>query len=1203
MTNTAVLEKKHIQSIILLIILLCFFGVFVWMIGSYVYKFDQALAEEHRIHLSEVSGYLASHMTTMVSNTQEALKSVAAAVAVINSNEKRMTYLDGIAKQYSFAYIGYAGMDGMLHSNEASQELSVAGEGYFQAAINGKSTVTGLKRKIFTNKAISGILLAVPFMTDNENGVVVAMMDVESLTDVLGQKSFNGEGYSYIFDKKGSIIMRTKSLAFNNLFMAWQHMEFEQGYSFEKFENDIMTDQEGLTAFVNMGVKQYAYYRSLSFNDWSVVNIVSKQAVSAKTDMLTKELIFIGSAIIFVFTGLLFAGMHFYKVSLERKQATDAKSAFLANMSHEIRTPMNAIVGISEIMLREDLKSAQREHVLNILNAGKGLLTIINDILDISKIESGKFTIINAPYEIESLLYDLAAIAAIRIGEKPIEFLTELDPTLPRYMIGDMGRVKQVLLNIVNNAVKFTERGAIRLIIDCVQEADKWMLRMEIKDTGIGIRSEDLNKLFINFNQIKDSRTRNIEGTGLGLTISKRLCEMMGGSISVESEYKEGSSFVITIQQGVVPAADLCAEENALLIYPGDSSFFVLVCETSDILRTYESSCMKKLGIHFDMCSTEADFEEKLRSGKYTHALANRTLLRRFGDAERFGETRLVGLLHLTELSLIDSDGVNIYIPLFYSQITCVLNNISKNMYRLKRTGIDMDMIESMPYVSILIVDDNEVNIQVARGLMSPYGMQMKEAHCGDEAIQAVQNYEFDLVLMDHMMPGLDGVETVHLIRELPEEKYRTLPIIALTANATGEARQMFMENGFDGFLSKPIETQKLNEILRKWLKDLNNSRASVYPQIQNTGAAMVDERTETVSNSAEIDFKQGISQTGSLSAYTDILRTYLRSTGERLGHLSGWAQSDQKRLLIEAHGLKSASAAICAAPFSHAAKQMEEQCKGGLFAEVNNALPAFLVHGHTVLREIEHFLNNVSADNDITDNTLTAEMLDRLEEAFLNFDSENLKTLLILCAGSVCSNREQSLITQLQRNLEDYQYETSLELIRQYRAEAESKGLGSVCIVAESEKKHIVIVDDNPVNLDLAETVLRTEYHLTKLISGEQLLKFLERVKPDMILLDIRMPGLDGYETLKVVRENPKWIDIPVIFLTGQSDILSEREGFRLGAKDFIVKPFDNIVMCSRIRSQMELYQYQTELKEIIDSKAKEINNLQHVITVAGRR
>lgn len=1133
------ISSRQKRSMIIAGIMIAFFIVLLGVIASYITRFDKKLAEESQTHLAEVASYVTTHMTSVVTNTQSALTAVAAAIDTLDTNELRMDYLTRIADQYSFAYIGCAGADGKLYATVDSESVDISGQDYFKSAMRGESKVSDLTRKIFTDRAVSGILLSVPLGKDDPKGVVVAMMEIPQLGEALSLESFGGEGYSYVFDKEGTIIMRTQRLDFNNLFKAWDTADFKKGYSYDAFIADIKANKEGIVYYSYLGVEKIAYYYPIPFNNWTIVNIVPEEVVTGRADSLTRELILIGIAIVFVFSALIFLVMRFYRISESSKHATDAKSAFLASMSHEIRTPMNAIVGISEILLRDNLTSGQRGKVLNILNSGKGLLTIINDILDLSKIESGKFSIVEEAYELESLLYDLTVIAAIRIGEKPVEFLIEMDHHLPRSFLGDMGRVKQVLLNIVGNAIKFTDSGSIRLIISGTKKDGEWLLSMEVRDSGIGIKKEDLDQLFISFNQVDTKRNHNIEGTGLGLVISLGLCKLMGGAITVTSEYGKGSSFHITIRQKVVSENELPAIEKCKDIYS------LLVYEPSDILREYESSCMDQFGLQYDMCQVYGLFLDKLENNQYTHVLASCSTLNELKPVIQARKLLPVTMYRLYEHSMIDMDAINVYIPLFSLLLPYALNGISELVGRPKNASMSRGDFYPMPYVSILVVDDNLVNIQVAEGLMEPYHMKIDHVLSGEEAVLAVQNQTYDLVLMDHMMPGIGGIEATKRIRALTREECRTIPVVALTANASSDARRMFLSEGFDDFLSKPIEMQKLDHVLHKYLKQINNSRAArckTEKQLAETyqeSAPILKPDLEVPPDipSLEVDFEYGLRQMNSITTYAIVLTTYLESVKEKLSMLTEWLETDRERFIIEIHGLKSSNAAIGAKELSKTAAELEQEGKDGRFDEIRSKLPLFLTRSNRALQEIEAYLEASKPKKDPL-------------------------------AGK------------------------TLELVQPPVPEP-------AVAICEENRKHIVIVDDDKVNRELAEQVLEEEYHLTKLESGEALLKFLADTKPDMILLDIQMPGISGYETLEMIRLHKEWRDIPVIFLTGQSDIESERTGFRLGAKDFIKKPFDHVVMRSRIRSQMELYHYQTELQNIISDKTELVEELQHVITM----
>lgn len=400
----------------------------------------------------------------------------------------------------------------------------------------------------------------------------------------------------------------------------------------------------------------------------------------------------------------------FELINESRQAAEDAslaKSNFLANMSHEIRTPMNAIIGMSDILLQNTKISAKTSsQIQDIKTAGTSLLGIINDILDISKIEAGKYELIDDEYDLPSLLHDTSNIIGVKIMESKVSFEIDIDPTLPSLLIGDATRVRQILMNILGNAVKFTHNGSISLRASWNHDKENPYLYFDVSDTGIGMKEEDLSSIFGAFNQVDTRRNRNIQGTGLGLAISKHLAQMMDGDITVESVYGEGSTFHISVRQRI----DSYAEIGPVIA-------------------------------------------QSLAEKKYSYTERHKPV---------------------------------IFTP--------------------------------RPDAKALVVDDNRINLTVAKGLLRPYGMEVDTALSGRIAIDMVQEKDYDIVFMDHMMPELDGIDTTKMIRQLDNKKYKDLVIIALTANAINDAKEMFLENGMQDFLAKPIEKKELNRILDKWL-------------------------------------------------------------------------------------------------------------------------------------------------------------------------------------------------------------------------------------------------------------------------------------------------------------------------------------------------------------------------------------------------
>ncbi|MCL2054405.1 MAG: ATP-binding protein [Oscillospiraceae bacterium] len=522
----------------------------------------------------------------------------------------------------------------------------------------------------------------------------------------------------------------------------------------------------------------------------------------------------------------------YVEMSEKALAASSAKSDFLAMMSHEIRTPMNAIIGISQIQLqKEGLPYEYTEALEKIYNSGTGLLGIINDILDMSKIESGKLELNPTEYDTASLINDALQLNIVRKGAKPIKLMLEIDEKLPSTMYGDELRIKQILNNLLSNAFKYTEVGYVKLMVrHYLLHGGNVLLKLAVEDTGQGMKKEDKEKLFTEYMRFNAAANRSTEGAGLGLNITKRLVEIMGGAIEVKSEYGEGSTFTVTLKQ-------------------------------------------KAMGLN----------------------VIGAEVVRRLCDFSFTGNKE-------------------------YQDIS-----VSR---------------EPMPYGKVLVVDDVETNLYVAKALLRPYKLEIETAMSGFEAIEKIKNGNaYDIIFMDHMMPLMDGIET---LKKLREHGYNGM-IVALTANALAGNDEMFRQNGFDGFISKPIDVRHLNNILNKFIRDSHPQEAKKYKPIKLSAEPKPEEDSK-------------------------LLEIFCRTAKKAIVTLRD--TSDPKLIATTAHSLKPTLMNLGEKELSRAAQSLEQ---AGLNGEETNP--------ENFIRELEKLISRLDSAKEVSDDSGIIEDITFLKE------------------------------------------------------------------------------------------------------------------------------------------------------------------------------------------------------------------------------
>ncbi len=699
--------------------------------------------------------------------------------------------------------------------------------------------------------------------------------------------------------------------------------------------------------------------------------------------------------------------------------SSQAKSNFLANMSHEIRTPLNAILGMSEIVLRESKGRASEEYATEIKKASENLLLIINDILDISKIESGKLEIIEVDYTMSSLLHDIIGISKMRIEDKPILLTTFIQSDMPNMFFGDEMRIKQILINLTSNAIKFTKTGNIDLSVQCEKNDDEAVLVLRVSDTGIGIKDDDMQRLFMQFERVDTKRNRNIEGTGLGLAITKQLCEMMNGSISVESEDGVGSVFTVRIPQKYRDDSSIAqkADNIKILIYEAREVYANSFMQTFDDLHTKSM-----------LCTNQSELTQALLEQEYDYLLA---------PAVYMDKIKSLCLQLKVDLDLIfttDPGDLN-----FYSEENIV--NLPINCIQLGQIfgNADLDIRDEekvysfiAPSAKILVVDDNRINLEVAKGLMKPFDMSIETAMNGRIALEMVQENIYDLVFMDHMMPEMDGIDATVAIRKLEGDYYQQLPIIALTANALVGAKELFVKEGMNDFLAKPIEVEKLHEILQKWLP--KEKQACVIIQEKS-----VKEHNISIEG---LDTNYGLSMIGGeLRDYNDVLNAFFIDGLHKIEKISSIdLEKDLDNYRIEIHALKSAAASIGAKDISHEAKLLEEAAMKQDFNYLSMNAKEFISQFSKVLYAIRGYLSQQNQESKEGraegDTALLLANFKKIEEALSTLDIDLFEEALESCKDYTWRGSIEDILNNINELVEAFEYYNARPLVQDLKNE-----------------------------------------------------------------------------------------------------------------------------------------------------------------------
>lgn len=732
------------------------------------------------------------------------------------------------------------------------------------------------------------------------------------------------------------------------------------------------------------------------------------------------------------------------------EEAESFKHEFISRMSHEIRTPMNAISGMADMLVAAGLTGMNLEYVNMIKSASNNLISIVDDILDISKMEDGQIEMNPEDYEIRPMVEDMSALINGRLNKKDVAFTVYVNPNLPKTLYGDGKRIKQIVMNLLSNAVKFTKKGFIRLSVDFVEcENNRIEMYISVKDSGIGIDRKDHDKLFAQFSQIDSRKNRKNEGVGLGLAIAKQIAEYMGGTILVESEAGIGSKFTFIVKQKV-------RDKNKIADFSDTNQYNFLVYEKDKYYRDELQKLFDELNIQTLFVHNKKEFIKSAGDSRFTHVFFDYG--RAFYDM-KFTIEKNPSIVYAAMIGK-DSTHPNILDCSNYKFVYKPLNiydleGVIKGKKEQEAENLQKFIAEDL---KILIIDDNAVNLKVAQGLISNYQCKIVTALSGFEALDVLKEEpDFDIIFIDHMMPGMDGVATLNNIRNTFGEYGKNVPAVALTANVLPEARQLFKDKGFQGFLAKPIASRKLNEIMDELVPEEKKIVLESLDDM-NLIKSISEEDIARVAMKG-VDVESGLRCCGNnVDDYLHIIKVVLASGKVKVQELKKYAEEKNYEMYgIEAHAFKSVAASIGAIKQSDLAREHEFAVKDKHYDIVDKEYQKLINGYQRLLTQIQKVLDkeNDRKHNEEkkieVDSFLWKRKVKETIHAIFNFEQRQAKELLKELSGYKLPEKIALAVEQASEKMMVYEDEKAQKIleeviedteISQYSAEINKKEL-----------------------------------------------------------------------------------------------------------------------------------------------------------------